>query len=53
MAAAATAASDRVRALHDQLRQHRSGVRVIITQGVQALRLGLLMLIEEAVVRFA
>ncbi len=46
MAASATTASDRVRALNDQLRQHRIGGKVVITPGVQALDLGLLMLIR-------
>ncbi len=46
MAASATTASDRVRALNDQLRQHRIGGKVVITPGVQGLDLGLLMLIR-------
>ncbi len=52
MAASATAASDRVRALNDQLRQHGLDGKVVITSGVQALGLGVLMLIEDAVARF-
>ena len=52
MAASAISASERVRALNDQLRQHRIGGRVVITLGVQALGLSLLMLIEDAVTRF-
>jgi hypothetical protein len=52
MAASATTASDRVRALNDQLRQHRIGGKVVITSRVQALSLSLLMLIEDAVARF-
>src|SRR3712207_6226403 len=52
MAASATTASGRVRALNDQLRQHRIGGTVVITSGVRALGQAFLLLIEDAVARF-
>jgi hypothetical protein len=52
MAASATSASNRLRPLNDQLRQHRIGGKVVISSGVQALGLGVLILIEDAVARF-
>jgi hypothetical protein len=52
MATSAISASVCVSALNDQLRQHRIGGKVVVTSGVQALGLGVLMLIDDAVARF-
>ncbi len=52
MAASATTARDRVRALNDLLRRYRIGGQVVLTPGIQALGLGLLAQVDEAVARF-
>src|SRR3954451_12148219 len=52
MASSVTAPSTRVRTLNDLLRRHRLGGQVVLTPGVLALGLDLLMLIDGAVSRF-
>src|SRR3954454_4689673 len=52
MAASATSDCARVRTLNDLLRRHRIGGQVVLTPGVLALGLDLLMLIDDAVSRF-
>src|SRR4051812_10274080 len=52
MAASATSERERVRTLNDLLRRHRIGGQGVLTSGVLALGLGLLMLIDDAVSRF-
>ncbi len=52
MAATATTDRARVRTLNDLLRRHRIGGQVVLTPGVLALGLDLLMLIDDAVSRF-
>ena len=52
MANSATSDCARVRTLNDLLRWHRIGGQVVLTPGVLALGLDLLMLIDDAVTRF-
>jgi hypothetical protein len=52
MAATATSGRERVRTLNDLLRRHHVGGQVVLTPGVLALGLDLLMLIDDAVSRF-
>src|SRR3954453_634089 len=52
MASSATEPSTRVRTLNDLLRRHRLGGQVVLTPGVLALGLDLLLLIDDAVARF-
>src|SRR3954466_15962283 len=52
MASSATAPNARVRTLNDRLRRHRIGGQVVLTPGVLALGLDLLLLIDDAVSRF-
>src|SRR3954462_8801139 len=52
MASSATEPNARVRTLNDLLRRHRLGGQVVLTSGVLALGLDLLMLIDDAVSRF-
>ena len=52
MANSATSDCARVRTLNDLLRRHRIGGQVVLTPGVLALGLDLLMLIDDAVSRF-
>jgi len=52
MANSATSDCARVRTLNDLLRRHRIGGQVVLTPGVLALGLDLLMLIDDAVTRF-
>src|SRR3954468_13714244 len=52
MASSATEPNARVRTLNDLLRRHRLGGQVVLTPGVLALGLDLLLLIDDAVARF-
>jgi Protein of unknown function (DUF3768) len=52
MASSATTPSTRVRTLNDLLRRHHVGGQVVLTPGVLALGLDLLLLIDDAVSRF-
>ncbi len=52
MAYSATSERERVRTLNDLLRRHRIGGQVVITPGILALGLDLLLLIDYAVSRF-
>ena len=52
MASSVTAQSTPVRTLNDLLRRHRIGGQVVLTPGVLALGLDLLLLIDDAVSRF-
>jgi Protein of unknown function (DUF3768) len=52
MAASATSERERVRTLNDLLRRHRIGGQVVLTSGVLALGLDLLLLIDDAISRF-
>ena len=52
MASSVTAPNARVRTLNDLLRRHRIGGQVVLTPGVLALGLDLLLLIDDAVSRF-
>ena len=52
MASSATAPNTRVRTLNDLLRRHQVGGQVVLTPGVLALGLDLLLLIDDAVSRF-
>src|SRR3954463_13970817 len=52
MASSATEPNARVRTLNDLLRRHRLGGQVVLTPGILALGLDLLLLIDDAVSRF-
>jgi hypothetical protein len=52
MAASATTARARVRALNDLLRRYRIGGQVVITSGIQALSVSLIAQVNEAVAHF-
>ena len=52
MASSVTAPNTRVRTLNDLLRRHRIGGQVVLTPGILALGLDLLLLIDDAVARF-
>jgi len=52
MASSATEPNARVRTLNDLLRRYRLGGQVVLTPGVLALGLDLLLLIDDAVARF-
>ena len=52
MASSATAPNTRARTLNDLLRRHHVGGQVVLTPGVLALGLDLLLLIDDAVSRF-
>ena len=52
MTSSVTAPNTRVHTLNDLLRRHRIGGQVVLTPGVLALGLDLLLMIDDAVSRF-